>query len=133
MDRLLSAYEQAGKGNINVVRFDTRSDTNLTLAAKDGIQAFNRDKGDVCFLGLCVVHEGQKELLPRLDPEWEPALESDLSRAIERVSSAAPGPAGARARAAQSDAAAAEEDQAVDPDLASVPVRKELGFSERLH
>ncbi len=34
--------------------------------------------------------DGQKESLPRLAPEWEQALEPDLTRAIARVAAARP-------------------------------------------
>jgi len=84
-DKLLAAFEQAAEGRISVARHSTLSDAEIKAAASDGILPFNLDKGDACFLGLTVVQGGQKESLRQLLPEWEQALESDLSRAIERV------------------------------------------------
>jgi hypothetical protein len=43
------------------------------------------DKGDACYLGIAVVHAKQKETLSVLEPEWEQALEPDLTRAIARA------------------------------------------------
>ena len=80
VDRLLSAYELEADGKIKVVRRNSGSDNNTaaTAATADGIQAFNQDKGDSCFLGLVNAGNGQKVVLSRLDPEWEQALEPDL-------------------------------------------------------
>ena len=51
----------------------------------DGIKPFNMDKGEACYLGIAVAGGGQKESLASLAPEWEQALESDLTRAIGRL------------------------------------------------
>jgi hypothetical protein len=88
VDDLLSRYEQMGNGKIKIARFLSLSDANAALA--DGVKAFNMDKGDACYLGLAVVCGNQKEALSSLSPDWEPALESDLSRAIGRVVAANP-------------------------------------------
>ena len=83
-DELLSAYQRESGGKVQIKRFRSRSD--LSAAAADAMKSFNLDKGDVCYLGLTVVQGGRRELIPRLVPEWEQALESDISRAISRVS-----------------------------------------------
>lgn len=85
VDQLLGQYEQAGGGRVQVVRSETFSNPSANAAEADGIQAFNNDKGNACFLGIVVVCGGQKESLPRLVPEWEQALEPDLTRAITRA------------------------------------------------
>ena len=85
VDLLLSAYEKEANGKIHVVRHNTPSDANANAALEDGMRAFNRERGDVCYLGLAVTGNDKKETLPQLSAEWEQALESDLSRAIERV------------------------------------------------
>lgn len=90
VDQLLAAYERDGEGKVTVKRFNSRSDSDATAAAKEGIETFNRDKGDACFLGIAVARESQKELFARLAPQWEGAIESDLSRAIARLSAARP-------------------------------------------
>jgi hypothetical protein len=122
VDRLLAAYEREGRGRVVVRRFDALTATNATAASADGIQAFHLDKGDACFLGLAVVHEDRKESLPRLLPEWEPAVEFDLTRAIVRVTS----PSRAPSAVADTSLAAstADEVRRAIPNLASVSVEE---------
>jgi hypothetical protein len=85
VDQLLSEFQSAGGDKIRVARNVSTGGANADAAAADGIRPFNLEKGDACFLGLAVVGGGQKESLPQLQPEWEPALEFDLARAILRV------------------------------------------------
>ncbi len=85
VDKLLNAYEAAAHGNLKVTRFQSDSDATADAAAADGMKGFNREKGSVCYLGIAVAQDGRKEVLPHLSPEWQPALESDLTRAIARV------------------------------------------------
>ena len=85
VDQLLSQYEQEAGGKIKVVRVNSFSTASANAAMADGIRSFNIDKGDACYLGIAVVHGGQKESLASLAPEWEPALEFDLSRAIAGI------------------------------------------------
>ena len=93
VDHLLSEFQNANDAKIHVTRNLSTTGANADAAAADGIHPFNLNQGDACFLGLAVVCGGQKELVPQLQPEWEPALEFDLARAIAHVtavSSAAP-------------------------------------------
>jgi ABC-type uncharacterized transport system involved in gliding motility auxiliary subunit len=83
VEELLASYQRQSGGKLTVTRLRSRSD--VSTAAADGMKPFNLDKGDVCYLGLMVVQGGRKESIPRLFPEWEQALESDVSRAISRV------------------------------------------------
>jgi len=83
VEELLASYRRESGGKLTVTPLRSRSD--LSAAAADGMKPFNLDKGDVCYLGLMVVQGGRKESIPRLFPEWEQALESDVSRAIGRV------------------------------------------------
>ena len=85
VDRLLSEFQSANDGKIRVTRNVSTSGANADTAAADGIHPFNLDKGDACFLGITVASGGRKESLPQLQPEWEPALEFDLARAILQV------------------------------------------------
>jgi hypothetical protein len=121
VDGLLSAYQQEAGDRIKVVRYNSRSDLNTAVAAatSDGIKAFSLDQGDACYLGLAVVHGGQKESFPQLSPEWEQALESDLSRAIARLINA-PSQAEAAAAVSQIDPAVAAEVKRQIPNYASV-------------
>jgi hypothetical protein len=89
-ERLVEAYQQQGNGKIKLVLTDTLSDASAKAAAADGISAFNREKGDACFLGIAVVGNGRTVSLPQLAPDFEPALESDITRAIEQVAQSLP-------------------------------------------
>lgn len=121
VDQLLSAYEREAGGKITITRYLSRADVDLDAASSDGIKAFNLDKGEPCYLGLCVVQKKQKEALSRISPEWEQALEADLTRVILRVS-------GAQSLAALADSAIQADSSAVDevkraiPNLDAVPV-----------
>jgi len=109
VDQLLTRYEQEAGDKIRVVRHTAPSDAAAQAATADGIKAFNREKGEVCFLGMVLACNDQKETLGQLAPEWEAALESDLSRALARVTAASPAATLAAANAAPLEAAAAAE------------------------
>lgn len=85
VDRLLSEFQSASDGKIRVTRNVSASGAGADAAAADGIRPFNLEKGDACFLGITAASGGRKESLPRLQPEWEPALEFDLARVILQV------------------------------------------------
>jgi len=123
VDQLVSAYEQAANGKLKAVRYNARSDVNTAAAVADGIKPFNIDKGDACYLGLAVIRDGKKELLPRLSPDWEQALESDLSRAIARLINASP-PAKATVVTSQVDPAATAEVKRQIPNFASISLEE---------
>jgi hypothetical protein len=89
VDQLLAQYQQAANGRVKVTRCDPTSNATANAAVADGLKPFNQDKGDACFLGLALQHDKQKEALPQLSTDWEPALESDLSRAIARLNDTA--------------------------------------------
>ncbi len=115
VEKLLSLYEQSSGGKIKVTLHNSRSNFNANAAVKDGIKAFNLDKGDACFLGLTVARGGQQETLANLAPEWEPALESDLTRAIDRA-----GPAAAVPVVTQADTSALEAVKRAIPNVDSI-------------
>ncbi len=123
VDQLLSEYQREAAGKIKVLRHNSQSDSDMDAAASDGLRAFNLDKGDACFLGVAIVCSGQKETLGQLSPEWEAALESDLTRAILSVIGAQ-SVAGRIAATAQADAAAAEDVKRSLPNFASVSVEQ---------
>ena len=88
VEQLLAAYQQETGGKIRLTSVTARSNDSANAADADGIQAFNREKGEACYLGLALVLQGRKETLPRLAPEWEQVLEPDLTRAIARLEEA---------------------------------------------
>lgn len=119
---LISEYERIAGGKISVRRFDSQSYTNANAAAKDGIKAFNADKGETCFLGVALVLKGQRETLPQLSPEWEPVLESDLTRAIARLlESSRPAPPPVAVSAFETNAV--QEVRAMIPDIGAVSLQ----------
>jgi len=138
VDQLTSDYEREAGGKIKVVHQTTRSDSAAQAAAADGIKAFNLDKGDACFLGIAVIGKDQKETLAQLSPEWESALESDLSRAIARVSTPKPAVNSAVANAAPINTGVAAEVRRIIPNLDSVSLadgkqtRRVVAFKEIL-
>ena len=124
VDQLLGEYQGAAAGKITVTRFNSPSDAAAKAAAADRIEAFNRDKGDACYLGITVVAYGnQKESLRQLAPEWEAALESDLTRALARVVSAKPPPAPVPGAVRLPDEAAMAEVKRDIPDLGAVSIK----------
>ena len=68
-----------------------------------------------------MVQKDNKESLPRITPEWEPALEADLTRAILRVTGAE-AIADRAASAGPAERDIAEDVKRAIPNLASVPL-----------
>jgi hypothetical protein len=119
--QVLSLYPQESGGKVKVMSHNVRSDAAETAAKTDGIRAFNLDKGDPCYLGITVVCNDRKETL-QLSPDWEPALEADLSRAIARVATPTPKPG--TQTALQPNRAAIEEVKRALPNLNSLSVEE---------
>jgi hypothetical protein len=123
VDQLLSAYEQGAGGKIKVTTINSPSTPNANAARADGIQAFDSQKGEGCYLGLALVLKGHKETVPRLSPDWEQALEPDLTRAILRLLDA--GRADTISLVvSQANATAVQEVKALIPNLDAVSVQQ---------
>jgi ABC-type uncharacterized transport system involved in gliding motility auxiliary subunit len=86
---LLAAYQQASS-KINVVIVDEPTSTSRDQAVDNGITPFDLEQGEGRYLGVALSSDGAKQAVPRLSPLWEPALEADISRAIERVTAPKP-------------------------------------------
>jgi hypothetical protein len=123
IDQLISAYEQQGHGNLKISRYNQASDANATTASADGIKPFNLEKGDACYLGISLTSGIQKEAIPRLDPDWEPALESDLTRAIAHVIEA-PAKAASAKVSQKLDPVITDEVRHVIPNVESVSLEE---------
>ena len=121
VDQLLAAYQQEAGTKIKLMRFNSPENADADAAFTDGIPPFNLDKGDPCWLGIALVLDSRKESLSRLSPEWEPALEADLTRAIARLLDA-PGSVPVPVAVSQINTTAVQEVKALIPDLASVSV-----------
>jgi len=122
---LLAEYESAAAGKVRVSKRDPQTDKTAKAAAgAAGIVPFASENGEIVYLGLTVGNGARVETVSPLAPEWEAALESDISRAISRVTASA---AAATARpGAPTPAAATPVDPAISeellktfPDLAS--------------
>ena len=87
---LLAEVQDASGGKVQVTSFKETAETNAAAATTDGIQAYNLDKGTACFFGIALSSGDHKESLAHLQPEWEPAVQYDLIRAIQRVAVAPP-------------------------------------------
>jgi len=120
VSQLLSQYQQESAGKITLTYYNSQTNFNTKAADADGIMAFNRDKGNACYLGIAVAGKLQKESLPHLAAQWEPALEFDLSRAIARVAQARP----AGQPMARVDAAAVEAVKHSIPNLEAVSLEE---------
>jgi hypothetical protein len=123
VDQLLSAYQQGAAGKINVTSVNSQSTTNANAARADGIEAFNSQKGDACYLGLALFSKGHKETVTRLSPEWEQALEPDLTRAIARLLDASRGDTVSLV-VSQANVTAVQQVKALIPNLAAVSVQQ---------
>jgi len=120
VEQLLAAYQQEAAGKLNLLHNQSRSNSVQNTALADGLKPFNLDKGDGCYLGLAVVLDGRKEVLPQLSPEWESAFQSDLSRAIARVLDAAP----AAPNPVRNDPALVDEVKKTIPDVTAVTLEE---------
>ncbi len=123
VDELLSLYQQEGDGKLKVTRCTSQSNANVNAAVADGIQPRKLESGDEYFLGVAVLNEGRRESLARLSPEWEAALEIDLTRAIANAIESAPGAGGGAPGNLKPVTAAAVEDLKrliPDPDSMSL-------------
>jgi hypothetical protein len=118
VDRLLAAYQNAANGKLTVIRHDSQANDS-TAAFNDGLTPFNLDKGDACYLGVAAQMGSSKESLPRLLPEWEQAVEPDVTRAIARLLDAAQPPGAAIIASTPAAASAVDAVKRAIPDIAS--------------
>lgn len=120
--QLLSQYDTVANSKLTVTR--VTADLASRSAGGDGISAFNQDKGDPCYLGIAVVSGDRKESLSRLMPDWEAALESDLTRAIQRTLQGTTESAAVVAVAAQPSADVVAALKKELPDVATLTVEE---------
>jgi hypothetical protein len=120
---LLAAYEQAGGEKFKLIVVDPRGNASAAAAAADGLAVFYLDKGEACYLGATLSAKGHKETLARLAPEWEPAVEPDLTRAISRLMEASQVIKGPKA-IPQINTNAIQEVRTLIPDVTGVSVEQ---------
>lgn len=120
VEKLLEAYRaEAGDKLKIVVQKSEPTDELQNAASADGLKPFNIEKGAACYLGIAVIGQGARETMAQLTPEWEEALEFDLTRAIARVAAARPPGQAAAAPAAVSEASLQAVKQLI-PDINAV-------------
>lgn len=89
VEDLLSEYQQAGHGKIQVVKLDPKPDSDAEDSARlDGVQgqtAAANLTGDKIYLGVAVSCLDAKTAISFLSPDRETLLEYDISRAISSV------------------------------------------------
>ncbi len=120
---LLSKYGHTAGGKVQIKYFDTGARRDAAIAAADGIEPIQPGLREAEYLGLAITARGQKVILSSLSPEWEAALESDVSRAIAHVTTPAALPISVTrpvaALSSPADPAITEELLRAIPDLAS--------------
>ena len=117
VDELVAAFKQAAGDKLSVSFYQELSAANTRSASAAGVLPFNLD-GDPAYLGLVVRQHGRQEALAQIRPEWEPALEFDLARAISRVANT-PAPPVSPADTALAEKAAEDVQRSI-PNVASV-------------
>lgn len=86
VEMLLTEYERVAAGKVRVLKNDPQTDAAAKVAAGSaGVVPFASANGEIVYLGLTVGAGPRIESIAPLAPEWEAALESDVSRAIARV------------------------------------------------
>jgi len=121
---LLAEYERLSDGKVRVSKHDPQSNAAAkTAAGAAGMLPFASENGTIIYLGLTVGNGARVETLALLAPEWEAALEADVSRAISRVTATTPSSTRPGNQAAATptsiDPAVSEELLRTFPDLAS--------------
>jgi hypothetical protein len=114
---LLAEYERVAQGKFRVSRTDPQTDATAKQAASAaGVVPFASETGEIVYLGLTVGSGARVESITPLAPEWETALESDISRAIQRLMAKAVLPSGAKT-VARGEVQSAPIDPAVSEQL----------------
>jgi hypothetical protein len=124
VDALLGSYEREAGGKIKVTRVTAQSSAMEKAAGADGLKPINLGTSDIGFLGIAVASKGFKETLPRLAPEWEAALEIDLSRAIASAADAAAAASATAVTKAKPDPLTVEELKRALPNLESLSLEE---------
>lgn len=128
--QLLADYVREAGGKVELHSLNPLTDaTAKANAGADGVLAFAGKDGAICYLGISVLQGGKKQTLPQLSPDWEAALESDLSRAIARVV-ATPAPLATAVRRATTTSAEPIDPAVTEEVLRTIPDLESRSFNE---
>lgn len=86
VEDLLVEYVNAGGGRVTLERIDPRPDTeDEDRAIEDEIRALRMQDGQNVYFGIAIQTLQQREVIPFLDPNDEPQLEYQITRAISNT------------------------------------------------
>ncbi|PYJ05794.1 MAG: hypothetical protein DME25_07805, partial [Verrucomicrobia bacterium] len=86
VEDMLNEFRAAGKGNVELKKFDPEPDSEAEEAARlDGVEPQPTRTGENFYLGLVVSLDPRKVAIPFLTLEREKLLEYDLARAVTQV------------------------------------------------
>jgi len=119
---LLQEFEKQGNGMIKLKAPDPLATAGAEQRAQaEGIELLPMGRGSLGWLGISISQSGRRIALPRLEMDWEPALEFDISRAIQQVQQDHIGESGSLSRSTTApDASALHSLEEKIENLASV-------------
>lgn len=120
VEELLALYEKEGAGKIKVVMQTSMEDLAQKAAQADGMRAIAAEDRAGAYLGIAVARGDQRVALPELTPQWEQALEPDITRAIIAVTSGRTSSEPLPPAVAQEQRSAVETVRAAVPNLDSM-------------
>ena len=127
VDQLLARYQSEANGKIILTRSNSLAYVTATSAVADGITPFDEQKGEPSFLGIAISSKAQKTALAQLFPEWESALEADITRAIRTIASATlSSTAAAPLGHTESNSAVVDDLRAMIPNLDSISLSEAI-------
>jgi hypothetical protein len=124
VDAVLKAYQDMAAGKLNVKHFGPEAYSAAGAATADGMKPIGGENGNPSFLGIAVVQGERQQTLPQLAPEWEVALEADLTRVIARVNQESSGGRPSAVLQTVSASAMAEEVRRIVPNWDSLSLEE---------
>lgn len=91
VDGLLRSYESESEGRLRVSRHTSPGDAADAVSA--GLRPVVAADQHAAYLGVVLARQNYREVLSQLLPEWEAALEADLTRALQRLNAMVNAPA----------------------------------------
>ncbi len=124
VDQLLTSYQHEAEGKLRITRVTGPAYANARGAMVDGIKPLSTGGGEDCFLGIAILSPLHKESLPQLAPEWEAALEIDITRAIANTAETVPATSTVLAAKPKSNSATIDEVKVIVANADSVSLEE---------